>query len=175
MHNNLRRDNLVFWPSCNKEHLHNRGHNKNTNIYLEQISKDDSFLSRDRTQARFLSLFSSKIASLKFSGLSAVENRREIRFLNGLTKSISEVFFSGTEISSVILMTGGWLSDGLLQLELREVCDSGFQIDETDDEDTLPWFNRVERLRSYETSSWPSIRLPHSMEARKLCRGNETE
>lgn len=73
-------------------------------LYLDKISNDESFLSSARTQARLLNLFSSAIASLKFSGLSAVENRNEIKFLNGFTRSISEVFLRGTAMSSVILV-----------------------------------------------------------------------
>lgn len=75
------------------------------NTYLALISIDDSFLSKARTQARLLSLFISEMASLKFSGLSAVENRKAIRFFKGFTKSISDVFFSGTDKISAISMS----------------------------------------------------------------------
>ena len=83
-----------------------KGNSKTSdNLYLAMISTAASFLSIARTQARLLSLFSSDMASLKFSGLSAVENRKAIRFLNGLTKSISDVFFSGTDNISAISLS----------------------------------------------------------------------
>ena len=63
-----------------------------------------SFLSRARSTALFLNFCSSVIASVKFSGFSAELNRSEIKFLKGLIKSNSDVFFKGTPRISVILL-----------------------------------------------------------------------